>query len=64
MDGFQEIYCPGCKKRLPFQVFGLTVHILIRYQCRNCKRLLYVKEGLVPVVVRDAPAGKVGQLTD
>lgn len=51
MDGFQEIHCPQCGKKLPFQVFGITSHQIIRYQCRKCKSLIYVKEGLVPVVV-------------
>jgi hypothetical protein len=64
MDGFQDIHCPGCKKRVPFQVFGLTAHLVIRYQCRNCKRLLHVKEGLVPVIVREAQTGQTKRPMD
>lgn len=49
MDGFQEMHCPCCRKRLPFQVRGgLAAHQSIRYQCRQCKQLLYVQAGLVP----------------
>jgi hypothetical protein len=64
MDGFQDIHCPGCKKRMPFQVLGLMAHLVIRYQCRNCKRLLHIKEGLIPVIVREAQAGWMNRPTD
>ena len=59
MDGFQELHCPGCHKKMPFQVCGpTTAGQVIRYQCSRCKRLLYVKEGLRPVIVRDAATVK------
>jgi hypothetical protein len=64
VERFHDIHCPGCNKRLPLQVMGEMVGLVIRYQCRNCKRLLHIKDGAVPVIMREAPTERMKRPTD
>ena len=55
-ERFLDVYCPGCRKRLPYQVSrALPADLTIRYQCRHCKRLLFLRDGLIPVIGSELP---------
>jgi phage FluMu protein Com len=51
MNAWQEVRCPVCKKIL-FEAFGLSTHLLIRIHCR-CKRVIQVKEAFTAEVLEE-----------
>lgn len=50
---FQEIKCPQCGRRAPFDVAGSLCDSIVQFYCRRCNRLLQIAEGQRIVVVKE-----------